>query len=125
MSTAVAGAAALPRFALPPEHYPGLRPFDRQEHRIFFGREEMIDTIIDSLARNNLVVVHGASGSGKSSIVRAGVLPWLELQQSRRGGWRTKILRPTGEFASIPFPAEFFFPSSAYTVVLDLQSTLD
>ena len=52
-------------------------------------REEMIDTIIDSLARNNLVVVHGASGSGKSSIVRAGVLPWLELQQSGRGGWRT------------------------------------
>ena len=91
-----AAAAAPPRFALPPEPYPGLRPFDRQEHRIFFGREEMIDTIIDSLAHNNLVVVHGASGSGKSSIVRAGVLPWLELQQSRGGTWLTKILRPAG-----------------------------
>ena len=91
-----AAVAAPPRFALPPEPYPGLRPFDRQEHRIFFGREEMIDTIIDLLARNNLVVVHGASGSGKSSIVRAGVLPWLELQQSRGGTWLTKILRPAG-----------------------------
>jgi WD40 repeat protein len=96
VSAAIAAAPALPRFALPPEPYPGLRPFGRQEHRIFFGREEMIDTIIDSLARNNLIVVHGASGSGKSSIVRAGVLPWLELQQSRRGGWRTKTLRPAG-----------------------------
>lgn len=69
--------AASTRVALPAEPYPGLRPFEPNEHRIFFGREEMIDTVIDALARKNLVVVHGASGSGKSSFVRAGVLPWL------------------------------------------------
>lgn len=62
--------AASTRVALPAEPYPGLRPFEPNEHRIFFGREEMIDTVIDALARKNLVVVHGASGSGKSSFVR-------------------------------------------------------
>ena len=88
--------AASTRVALPAEPYPGLRPFEPNEHRIFFGREEMIDTVIDALARKNLVVVHGASGSGKSSFVRAGVLPWLEIQQSRRRHWLTKIRRPAG-----------------------------
>jgi hypothetical protein len=81
---------------LPPEPYPGLRPFELHEHRIFFGREEMIDTVIDGLARNNLVVVHGASGSGKSSLVRAGVLPLLDIQQGRRRRWLTAIQRPAG-----------------------------
>ena len=79
--------AASTRVALPAEPYPGLRPFEPNEHRIFFGREEMIDTVIDAL---------GASGSGKSSFVRAGVLPWLEIQQSRRRHWLTKIRRPAG-----------------------------
>jgi hypothetical protein len=73
-----------------------LRPFDPDEHRIFFGREEMVDTVIDGLATRNLVVVHGASGSGKSSLVRAGVLPWLAIQQSNRRNWLTGIRRPAG-----------------------------
>src|SRR5262249_39641182 len=94
--TAVAGVGGTARSALPPEPYPGLRPFEPYEHRIFFGREEMIDTVIDRLASPNLVVVHGSSGSGKSSLVRAGVLPLLEIQQGRRRQWLTAIRRPAG-----------------------------
>jgi hypothetical protein len=56
----------------------------------------MIDTVIDGLADKNLIVVHGASGSGKSSLVQAGVLPWLKIQQSRRRDWLTAIRRPAG-----------------------------
>jgi WD40 repeat protein len=94
--TALTTVGLSTRVALPTEPYPGLRPFEPNEHRIFFGREEMIDTVIDALARKNLVVVHGASGSGKSSFVRAGVLPWLAIQQSRRRHWLTEIRRPAG-----------------------------
>src|SRR5215469_11804435 len=94
--TALAADTVLSRGALPAEPYPGLRPFEPQEHRIFFGREEMIDTVIDGLAAKNLVLVHGASGSGKSSLVRAGVLPWLGIQQTHRGRWLTAIRRPAG-----------------------------
>jgi hypothetical protein len=87
-------AIALERPAHP---YPGLRPFEADEWSIFFGRERMIDEVIERLAVNNLVLIHGASGSGKSSLVRAGVMPKLERQHLRRGApWLTGKMRPSG-----------------------------
>jgi hypothetical protein len=81
----------------PSQPYPGLRPFEEHEWSIFFGRERMIDEVIDRLARDSLVVVHGASGSGKSSLVRAGVLPKLARQHLRHGApWVTCAMRPSG-----------------------------
>src|SRR5215207_4944769 len=82
---------------LPPEPYPGLRPFEPSEWAIFFGREPMIDEVIARLAKQHLILVHGASGCGKSSLVRAGVLPWLELDHARSAkAWATAIVRPSG-----------------------------
>ena len=80
---------------LPPSPYPGLRPFEKREWPIFFGRERMIGQIIRHLVRRQLIVVHGDSGCGKSSIIRAGVLASLE-QEGSRGGlrWRTCTARP-------------------------------
>ena len=91
--------AAPPELAtgLPPHPYPGLRPFEPDEWPIFFGRERMCDEVIARLAAQHLVVVHGASGSGKSSLVRAGVLPWLDLDHARSGkGWAAALMRPSG-----------------------------
>jgi formylglycine-generating enzyme required for sulfatase activity len=83
--------------ARPPQPYPGLRPFEMTEWSIFFGRERMIDDVIDLLARQRLVVVHGSSGSGKSSLIRAGVLPRLARQHLRHGlRWQTAAMRPSG-----------------------------
>jgi uncharacterized protein YjbI with pentapeptide repeats len=82
---------------LPPEPYPGLRPFERSEWAIFFGREQMTEEVIARLAKQHLVMIHGASGCGKSSLVRAGVLPWLDLDHARSGkAWATAIVRPSG-----------------------------
>ena len=80
---------------LPPRPYPGLRPFEQHEWPIFFGRERMTDEIVERLLGLRLLVVHGDSGCGKSSLVRAGVLPRLE-QESARGGvrWRTCTTLP-------------------------------
>lgn len=80
---------------LPPRPYPGLRPFEQAEWPIFFGRERMADAIVAHLLAKHLLVVHGDSGCGKSSLVRAGVLPRLE-QESARGGvrWRTCSTMP-------------------------------
>lgn len=80
---------------LPPQPYPGLRPFEKHEWPIFFGRERMIDEVISRLIGQQFIVVHGDSGSGKSSLVRAGVLSRLE-QESARGGiiWRTASMLP-------------------------------
>ena len=83
--------------ARPKSPYPGLRPFEIEEWSIFFGREQMIDEVIDRLAAHHLVMIHGSSGSGKSSLVRAGVLPKLARQHLRAGTpWQTCSIRPSG-----------------------------
>ncbi len=94
MSTQADGSSKL---ALPKYPYPGLRPFVADEWPIFFGREQMIDEVIDRLAERRLVLIHGSSGAGKSSLVRAGVLPRLERQFRRAGApWVTCTMRPSG-----------------------------
>jgi formylglycine-generating enzyme required for sulfatase activity len=83
--------------ARPKSPYPGLRPFEVEEWSIFFGRERMIDDVIERLAAHHLVMIHGSSGSGKSSLVRAGVLPKLARQHLRAGArWQTCSIRPSG-----------------------------
>src|ERR1700691_6095659 len=83
--------------ARPEQPYPGLRPFEASEWSIFFGRERMVDDVIERLAHNRLVLIHGASGSGKSSLVRAGVMPKLARQHQRHGApWLTCAMRPSG-----------------------------
>jgi Putative peptidoglycan binding domain len=67
------GSSDLLSTARPKSPYPGLRPFEIEEWSIFFGRERMIDEVIDRLAAHHLVMIHGSSGSGKSSLVRAGM----------------------------------------------------
>src|SRR5579862_1946443 len=103
-------------FAARPKYpYPGLRPFEPEEWSIFFGRERMIDDVVERLAGHRLVLIHGASGAGKSSLVRAGVLPKLARQHLRAGAaWRTCAMRPAGgplwnlakEFARLEGAAE-------------------
>lgn len=76
-------------FAWPPEHdpkrapYRGLNPLEAEDAGIFFGREAKLVEAIDRLrgmrdaAPPRLLVILGASGAGKSSFLRAGVLPRL------------------------------------------------
>ena len=63
--------------------YPGMMAFQEADAAVFFGRETEIQHILETLQRlrqfggARMLLVHGASGSGKSSIVRAGLLPRL------------------------------------------------
>ncbi|MBH3428877.1 ATP-binding protein [Pseudomonas alkylphenolica] len=82
---------------LPARPYPGLRPFEKHEWLIFFGRERMADAIVKKLVTKRLLVIHGDSGCGKSSLVRAAVLPRLEQENARAGlRWRTCTAMPRG-----------------------------
>lgn len=78
--------------------YPGLRPFDSGESHLFFGRDGQADQLIDRLRRTRFLTVLGTSGSGKSSLVRAGLLPALFAGLMREAGsrWRIAILHPGG-----------------------------
>lgn len=76
--------------------YPGLRPFERDEADVFFGRERQIDAMVNRLARQRLLAVTGSSGCGKSSLVRAGLLEALEMGLLAEAGpqWRFATMRP-------------------------------
>ena len=76
--------------------YPGLRPFQPQEAPIFFGRARQTNEMLKRLERQRFLAVVGASGSGKSSLVRAGLLPALQDGYLRgvSGDWRFVIARP-------------------------------
>ena len=83
-------------FPIPPNvgPYPGLVAFDEKDAGVFFGRKQEITEylgILDTLRgpdRSQVLVISGASGSGKSSLLRAGLIPRLR----RKPEW--VVLRP-------------------------------
>ncbi len=76
--------------------FPGLRPFEADESHLFFGRESASDDLLRKLRQRRFIAVIGTSGSGKSSLVRAGMLPDLYGGGMASAGsrWRTAIFRP-------------------------------
>ena len=76
--------------------FPGLRSFEYHENRWFFGRDGQSDELLRRLGRNRFAALVGTSGSGKSSLLRAGLLPGLYsgLMSTAGSGWRVALFRP-------------------------------
>jgi WD40 repeat protein len=77
--------------------YKGLAPFGPEDAAVFFGRERLIGELAARTVGDGLLAVVGASGSGKSSVIAAGLLPSLAagiLPGSDR--WRAVAMRPGG-----------------------------
>jgi hypothetical protein len=79
--------------------FPGFRAFRTDENYLFFGREGLTNEIITRLSKHKFVAVTGLSGSGKSSLVKAGLVPdlhrglfdaagtkWIDIQFSPKDG---------------------------------------
>ncbi|MFM9944627.1 MAG: hypothetical protein ACKVQB_05285 [Bacteroidia bacterium] len=77
---------------IPVNPFPGLRPFQKNESNLFFGRQNHIKEILRKLETYRFVSIVGNSGSGKSSLVRAGVLPQIENNKGQV--WKLCIMRP-------------------------------
>jgi tetratricopeptide (TPR) repeat protein len=79
--------------------YPGLRPFDRDESHLFFGRDHCIDAMIAKLGERRFLAVLGSSGTGKSSLVKTGLFSGLEMGLLPGAGSRWLIVdfRPGGD----------------------------
>ena len=71
--------------------YRGLECFNADHADYFFGREELTTALLEKVQRDRFVAVVGASGIGKSSLVRAGLLAHLK----QRSQWQIKLLTPT------------------------------
>jgi len=72
--------------------YQGLEAFEEEQRQFFFGRQQVIDQIRQKLNQKAFVPIIGASGSGKSSVVRAGLIPLLKERES--GWWVLKPIKP-------------------------------
>ena len=79
--------------------FPGLRPFRMDEYHLFFGREEQTAALLSLLRQQHFLAVVGTSGSGKSSLVRAGLIPSLHRGAMASAGshWEVAVMRPGGD----------------------------
>ena len=107
--------------------FKGLASFDIADASFFFGRERVVAELVARLAGSTFVSVAGPSGSGKSSVVRAGLVPALRdgvLPASDR--WPVAVIRP-GEHPgrelaralATVLPASETTPDAAPTAALD------
>jgi formylglycine-generating enzyme required for sulfatase activity len=75
--------------------YPGLTPYTEEDAQLFWGRDSEKREVLRRLAHVRSLLVIGPSGSGKSSLVFAGLLP--ELRRREWSGWLVRPLRPASE----------------------------
>jgi WD40 repeat protein/transcriptional regulator with XRE-family HTH domain len=86
--------------AWPGGPYLGLVPFEERDARLFYGRDELADRLVRRLAERpagaGILLLAGESGSGKSSLLRAGLLPRLAAGALGPGSerWPRRVIRP-------------------------------
>ena len=84
-----------PKVAVP-NPFVGLRPFESRDSLYYFGRRQQTRALLQQLHANRFVAVIGSSGCGKSSLVRAGVIPDLEagFVVQDRDLWQIATFKP-------------------------------
>ena len=87
---AEADKAPIPSRAIPPNPYQGLFAFREQDANFYFGRESVIQELIKRIDSQSFLAVFGASGSGKSSLVFAGLVPHFRAEKN----WLIQHFRP-------------------------------
>lgn len=78
---------------IPPNPYLGLSAFGEKDAEFFFGRDKFVEDLFQTTYKQPMVAVIGASGSGKSSVVFAGLIPRLREE----GAWLIESLRPKSQ----------------------------
>lgn len=108
--------------------YPGLRSFEKEERQYFFGRERQLDELLRKLRSNRFLAVSGTAGSGKSSLVKAALVPRLRDGFAGQAGtnWRVAVCtignNPIGNLAkqlaqrAVLHPDEMMDPNYPATV---------
>jgi WD40 repeat protein len=87
--------------------FPGLRSFDREDSHLFFGRDQQIKELKDMMSTARLLAIVGYSGSGKSSLIKAGLIP--SLQRERQGWLVLSLSVGSDPFHSLATAIQRFF----------------
>jgi len=91
LGTKTEGAAANRAIISP---YRGLREFREQDAYVFKGREKFADRLFKAVDTRPLVALVGNSGSGKSSVAQAGLIPLLRRRRPPNETWDVLVMRP-------------------------------
>lgn len=78
--------------AIPRNPYKGINPFEQSDSDFFFGRRALVDALAEQIRTSSFVPVVAHSGSGKSSVIRAGLASVV-----RQWGWQVLIVRGIGK----------------------------
>ncbi len=100
--------------------YPGERPFREDESRYFFGREKYIEELANALDNDDIVMLSGPVGVGKSSLVRTGLVPKLrqEINTETQTTWSLEWIDLDRPSVTTP-PSESVENETRTLVVLD------
>ena len=80
---------------IPPCPYRGLSHFDHHNYDFFFGRDTFVQELVQATQSYGFITILGASGSGKTSVVLAGLVPKLQkLEQEKGIRWQYTYFRP-------------------------------
>lgn len=74
--------------------FPGLRSYEFEDQALFFGRESHIQELRNKLLDARFLALIGSSGSGKSSLIKAGLIPSLQNLQGSKEDWKVIVFRP-------------------------------
>ncbi|MEO8109898.1 MAG: ATP-binding protein, partial [Ginsengibacter sp.] len=110
----------------------GLRPYEAEESYLFFGRGKQITELLQKLYVTRFIGVVGSSGCGKSSLIKAGLIPKLKagFLTNERDHWLTATMRPAGnpllflaeavcaELHASQFVPDDFLPHGNYSAAL-------
>src|SRR6266542_6752678 len=80
--------------------YKGLDTFEEEDAELFFGRERLIEDLVSRVKESRTVFITGPSGSGKSSLVRAGLIPALKqgaIKSLHSERWLYETMKPGRE----------------------------
>ncbi|WAC14454.1 nSTAND1 domain-containing NTPase [Dyadobacter pollutisoli] len=73
--------------------FPGLRSYEYEDHALFFGRDSHIRALKNKLLESRFLALIGSSGSGKSSLIKAGLIPSLEVSAGH-DDWSVVLFKP-------------------------------
>ena len=96
-----------PELTKPSSPFKFLNAYQREDGDIFFGREEEIERLYDSVNKNRLVLVYGQSGTGKTSLVQCGlsnrfeITDWLPLNIRRRKNINDSLVQALSDSKAI------------------------
>lgn len=79
--------------------FPGIRSYEINEDEFFFGRELQVNELIAKLSQTRFLAIVGSSGCGKSSIIKAGVIPALMKNKTEYFAttWKLSLFRPADD----------------------------